>query len=363
MTLSLCMIVKNEEAVIKRCLESVKGVFDEIIIVDTGSEDSTKKIAYQYTDKVYDYAWQYDFSAARNYSFSLATSDYIMWLDADDVLTEKNRNSLISLKNSMDGSVNTYFLIYDLNPDGQDNSQFYFYRERIFKRSMGFLWRGAVHEYVEIDSVSVRVPVAVTHIRGEKKETGRNLMLYIRYFLSGHKPSERDKYYFAKELYENGFIKAAIYTIEDFLNGNGWIEDKISACRILADCHKKLGDENKRLSALFKSFEYAPPRPVILCEIGDYFISKSNYNQAIFWFELAIRQKDSQKEGFVLPDYGEFIPYMWLCYCYDRLGMTEKAEFYNNLAGKLKPLDKNYLYNKNYFEKVLNKKEVSDDRK
>ena len=362
MTLSLAMIVRNEEAVLRRCLDSVKGVFDEIIIVDTGSEDSTKQIAREYTDKVYDFSWQYDFSAARNYSFSLCSSDYVMWLDADDVLTEKNKQALIALKNSMDGSVNAYFLLYESDPDERGNCRFFFYRERIFKRSCGFLWKGAVHEYVEIDSVSVRIPVAVTHLRGENKETGRNLMIYMRYFLSGKSPSDRDKYYFSKELYENGLYTAAICAVEDFLSGGGWTEDKISACRILADCHKKLGNENKRISALFKSFEYAPPRPVILCEIGDWFISKSDYVQAIFWFDLAVKQRDSQKDGFILPDYGDFIPYMWLCYCYDRLGMTEKAEFYNNLAGKLKPFDKNYLYNKNYFRKILNKKEISDER-
>ena len=65
-TVSLCMIVKNEEKVLSRCLDSVKDAVDEIIIVDTGSEDNTKNIASQYTDKIYDFKWVYDFSAARN---------------------------------------------------------------------------------------------------------------------------------------------------------------------------------------------------------------------------------------------------------------------------------------------------------
>ena len=77
-TISLCMIVKNEEAVLARCLESVKDVVDEIIIVDTGSTDKTKQIAYRYTQNVYDFEWIDDFSAARNYSFSKATKDYQM---------------------------------------------------------------------------------------------------------------------------------------------------------------------------------------------------------------------------------------------------------------------------------------------
>jgi fructose-1,6-bisphosphatase/inositol monophosphatase family enzyme len=71
------MIVKNEAAILSRCLDSVCDLMDEIIIVDTGSTDDTKAVAAKYTDRIYDFAWNNDFSAARNYSFSLATMDYI----------------------------------------------------------------------------------------------------------------------------------------------------------------------------------------------------------------------------------------------------------------------------------------------
>ena len=85
-TISLCMIVKNEERVLERCLECLKDIVDEMIIVDTGSTDSTKEIAKKYTDKIYDFEWIKDFSAARNYSLSFATKDYIYCADADEVI-------------------------------------------------------------------------------------------------------------------------------------------------------------------------------------------------------------------------------------------------------------------------------------
>ena len=69
-SISLCMIVKNEEQVLARCLDSVRGLMDEIIIVDTGSTDQTKAIAAKYTDKIYDFEWISDFAAARNFAFS-----------------------------------------------------------------------------------------------------------------------------------------------------------------------------------------------------------------------------------------------------------------------------------------------------
>ena len=76
-TISLCMIVKNEERILKRCLDSLEGLMDEIIIVDTGSTDATKKIAAAYTDRIYDFVWTGDFSEARNFAFSKAGMDYI----------------------------------------------------------------------------------------------------------------------------------------------------------------------------------------------------------------------------------------------------------------------------------------------
>lgn len=85
-TISLCMIVKNEEEVLDRCLSSIADLMDEIIIVDTGSTDRTKEIARRYTSKIYDFTWTGNFADARNYSFSKASAQYIYCADADEVL-------------------------------------------------------------------------------------------------------------------------------------------------------------------------------------------------------------------------------------------------------------------------------------
>lgn len=97
-SISLCMIVKNEEKLLKRCLDSYRLVCDEIVIVDTGSTDRTKEIAAGYTDLIYDYPWNNDFAAARNFAFSKANCDYIFSADADEVLDEENRRQFLNLK-------------------------------------------------------------------------------------------------------------------------------------------------------------------------------------------------------------------------------------------------------------------------
>ena len=100
-TVSLCMIVKNEEDVLARCLESAKPVADEIIIVDTGSTDRTREIAREFTDNVCEFPWIDDFAAARNFSFSKATMEYCMWLDADDILLPADRDAFLTLKETL----------------------------------------------------------------------------------------------------------------------------------------------------------------------------------------------------------------------------------------------------------------------
>ena len=100
-TISLCMIVKNEEAVLARCLDSICGLMDEMIIVDTGSTDRTREIAKKYTKKVYGFAWVNDFSAARNFAFSKASCEYIYSADADEVLDEENREKFRYLKENL----------------------------------------------------------------------------------------------------------------------------------------------------------------------------------------------------------------------------------------------------------------------
>ena len=352
MTLGLCMIVKNEEEVLGRCLQSVQNICDEMIVVDTGSSDQTMNIALRFGAKVYSFPWSYDFSAARNFSFSLSSSDYILWLDADDIITDDNQKKLLDLKKSLDGSVDSYFLRYDAAFDAFGNPTTFFFRERIVRKNAGFFWKGAVHETICINSNSKRCDIAVTHLRGNHERRGRNLFIFAHSFAHGTMPDERQEYYFARELSDSGLYDTAASVFENFLLGNGWAEDKIGACRTLAFCYQKLGNRNKRLVSLFKSFDFAQPSPEICCDIGSLYVEEKNWNQAVFWFKLALNQPPSHG-GFSCPDCSGFLPCIWLCVCYDHLGNHRKAFEFNEKAGSFKPLHKSYLHNKLYFQSLF----------
>ena len=90
--------MKNEEEQLGTCLESLRPIADEIIVVDTGSTDRTKEIATRFTDRIYDFAWIDDFSAARNFAFSKAKMDYIYTADADELLDEANIRRFLDMK-------------------------------------------------------------------------------------------------------------------------------------------------------------------------------------------------------------------------------------------------------------------------
>ncbi len=154
MTISVCMIVKNEERVLARCLDSLKGLYEELIIVDTGSTDRTKEIAARYTDKIYDFEWINDFSAARNYAFSLATMDYIYTADADEVLDSDNYEQFRILKENLlpeieivqmkYGNQLKFGTVYNFDEE---------YRPKLFKRHREFVWIEPIHEHVRLDPI------------------------------------------------------------------------------------------------------------------------------------------------------------------------------------------------------------------
>ena len=97
-TISLCMIAKDEEKLLEKCLNPIKDAVDEIIIVDTGSKDKTKEIAKKFTNKLCNFEWCDDFSKARNFSISKATKDWILILDLDEKI---ERADLIRLKETI----------------------------------------------------------------------------------------------------------------------------------------------------------------------------------------------------------------------------------------------------------------------
>lgn len=355
-TISLCMIVKNEEATIGRCLHSVKNIVDEINIVDTGSTDKTKEIVSKYTDRIFDFKWVDDFSKARNYSFQQATKDFILWLDADDVFSAPNQEKLKILKKNLDLSIDSVTMDYHLSFDEYGNVTMSLKRNRLVKRTNQFKWIGAVHEYLEVGGNILNSDVAVTH-KKLRHDTNRNLLIYEKQLADGIDFSPRDLYYFANELKDHRLYERAKDFYEKFLSTEkGWLEDNIAACGKLADCYTELGDFKNQLNAILRSFQYDHPRPEFCCRLGHYFLQKRALNAAVFWYKLATQIEVSKDNlGFQNLNYSTWVPHLQLCVCYDQLGQYEEAYKHNEEARRYHPNHPSILHNKEYLNSVLQK--------
>ena len=351
-TISACIIAKNEQEVIARCLECAGKVADEIIVVDTGSTDQTHSIAREYTDRVFDFPWIDDFSAARNESFSHANMEYCLWLDADDVILEQDIVGLLRLKAALPPEVDVVMMRYNVGFDGQGRPNFSYYRERILRNSPAYRWQGAIHEAIAPVGNVIYSELAITHRKLRAADPERNLRIFEGMLRRGERLAPRERFYYARELYEHRRYDDAIPILREVIDdGTAWLENRLEACRVLANCYRAKGEERAALLALLHSLSLDAPRAEICCDIGSWFLEQRQYQTAIFWYELAAaRPRNDRSGGFVQPDCYGYIPYMQLCVCYDRLGQWEQARRYNELAGQLKPEDEAYRYNLRYFQ-------------
>lgn len=186
--ISLVMIVKNEEANLQRCLESVQTIVDEIVIVDTGSEDRTKEIAKGFNANIYDFEWCNDFSAARNYALSKAKGEWRLVLDADEYVLSGTKESLLnSLKLKTVGQI----LRIDAFKDNSNKEEEIGYSRSYISRVMpkGINYVGEIHEQVNSDLPRVKIELEIGHdgyLHEDKSE--RNLA--ILYNVVKEKPQD-----------------------------------------------------------------------------------------------------------------------------------------------------------------------------
>ncbi|GKX68668.1 glycosyltransferase [Inconstantimicrobium mannanitabidum] len=351
-TISLCMITKNEEDVIERCINSVKEAVDEIIIVDTGSTDKTVEKVRQYDIvKVYDFKWVDDFAKARNYSFSKATKDYILWLDADDILFPEDKDKLIQLKSNLDSSIDSVTMTYIYARDAQGNPTVSLRRNRLVKREKNYQWFGRIHEYIDVRGKVMNSDITVSHFRN-KPHGSRNLEIFEKMKEENVVFTPRDMYYYANELKDNGRLDEAIKMYKQFIDTNqGWVEDVKGACTRIADCYSYKGDEKNEFIYMLKSLEYDIPRPDICCRIAYKFMQENNFLAAIFWYKAAIESKpDADNMAIWDPSTYTWIPYLQMCVCYSNLGQYEVANMYNEKAAEYVPSHSSVLHNREFFK-------------
>ena len=245
MKLSVSMIVKNEESCLGAALESVKGA-DEIIIVDTGSDDNTINIAKKYTDKIYtgeEYKWRDDFAFSRNQSLDKCTGDWILIIDADEKLEDNGIQKIRKLISIVKSDA-IYFKTISMNNKNTVHNSI-----RLFKNNKIIKWNGRIHNHLSTSDghysdIKMRYGYSAAH----QKDPDRALRI-LSAVVKERPDCKREKYYLAREYWYRKDYKLAIYYYNYYLENANYGPEIADAYVMLSRCHWALKeyDEAKNM--------------------------------------------------------------------------------------------------------------------
>ncbi len=347
-SIALACILKNEVSNLPRFLASVKGCFDEIHLTDTGSTDGSLELIQKYMTgenpadtKIYlhHFEWVHDFSAARNYAFSHPKTDYIMWLDLDDVMA--NAEGFIGWRDNVmvlgDFWLATYH--YSSTPEGKPLCSFA--RERAVKRELGFQFNYPVHEGMLPKSpkkkdvvVQYATTWAVQHMRSAEDllaDRSRNLEI-----MKSHKNlSSRLRYYYGKELYENGKILDGFHELVTAIASSDLeLHDRIMGIQYAALAAMQLNEFEKAIQLAHQGMQLCPTRAEFFVTAGDAYLKQNKMLDAIPMYEAATGCRTAPNalmHGaiFSIEEAYTYYPLNQLARIYANMGDLERAQKYS----------------------------------
>lgn len=299
MKLSLSMIVKNEERFLRGCLESVSRLVDEIIIVDTGSTDSTREIADSFGARVFEFPWCDDFSAARNESLKHTTGDWILYLDADERISAAYHAKIRKLISG--GKAEAFLLNLNSKIGNKDDAQYHLVAyPRLFRKLKGVRFTGKVHEQItsslnELRARIVQSDVIVDHLGYAQDEevifekARRNHRLLLE------QVERRQNYGYA--LYQLGQTEIILGEIDkglahlhEALAAGGFGKSvEASVYGIIAENMSKKADDDAALIACNKSLAAAPEQAFARLLKGDIYMKLGKYQESKSAFADAIK--------------------------------------------------------------------------
>lgn len=346
-TIALCMIVKNEAHNVSRILQSVKGCFDQIHITDTGSTDSTIQFLEKINEQIkagsrvweglpeiqiHNFEWVNDFAAARNYSFSFATTDYACWLDADDELSDAK--AFINWRDNVLHSAHYWVAVYNYAFNDKGIPDCKFIRERVIKLNFGFKWEYFVHEGLLGDGRKYwpqRVTSWCVNHRRSEEDKKQDHMRNIKLFES--RPYEeippRMLFYYGKELTENGFPDKGCKPLLDAVkSGKLDVHDNLLAIQYAAHSAIQCKAYPQAVDLLTSGLKLAVERAEYWCLLGDAYLAANTLDQAIFCYETASRCRANDMGGMIVVSdhaYSEY-PRKQLATIFLTHGNIEKAK-------------------------------------
>ncbi len=253
MKLSASLIVKNESAHLRDCLDSIRGV-DELVIVDTGSTDNTVDIAREYTDKVYhgdEYKWRDDFAFSRNQASKLCTGDWVLSIDADEVLEkggiEKVRKAIDTDKDML------YVQMCTMKTKEKSHKLIRLYRrERCW-------WEARIHNYVTGRGARGHADINIYFGYSEAHKKDPDRALRIAKLVCDENPeAARERFYLAREYWYRNEYREAIRQYNIYLRHSTFKAEIAEAYLTIARCHWHLHEGERARENCLMAIYYNP---------------------------------------------------------------------------------------------------------
>jgi glycosyltransferase involved in cell wall biosynthesis len=305
------MIVRDEAFFLARCLDAVAGYVDEIVIVDTGSVDATREIAARYTDQLFQFEWVDDFAAARNYSLGKASGDWILVLDADELITPED---LATLRATIrDAHQDAFFLVqynYNNDPLTRDwqpvthstaySGGYAGYRRnpiaRLFRNGKGIHYRGAVHEVIDpsLEGLSyAQLEVVLHHHMDDdpgkpKKARQLNYLRMIEKALAKGPDGRLAESAGAVHMYFTEDYPAAIRYFQQAVEAGYEIERNTES---LAEAHYRMEDFDKAREVYAQLYHQGHSSFALLTNLANLLVRAGDYRQALTLLEEALASR------------------------------------------------------------------------
>jgi len=310
MKVSACVIAKNEEKNLAKCLASLKGHVDEVVVTDTGSVDGTRKIAARFGARVYDFVWRDDFAAAKNFTKERAAGEWIVFLDADEYFADGTARNLKRVIHRYGDSCDGFLLkMLNVDSDAQDAPLDEFYKVRMFKNTPEIVFQNRVHEELVHTTGRknrwLRVPKELLYLHHTGYSSGRmrekcrrNLQLLLGQ-LTGDQERDQTLYRYLGDAYHGlGEYEAALqYARLDIATGKKEIAYASRSYRVLLHSLEKLGrGAAERKEWYEKSVEAFPELPDFYAMYAYYLYTLEEYAPALRRLQQAFK-KDAAYDG------------------------------------------------------------------
>ena len=351
MKLSVCLIVKNEERVLGRCLFCALQIADELIVVDTGSTDQSREIALEYTDLVYDHPWQDNFAEARSFAYSMASGDFLMWMDADDVIYPEDIQRIQKLKAELDEGTDVVFFIYR-NYGGFGD---FALRDRIHRREAHPVWKGTTHEAVVIQKTwkrVVRSDISITHKKEYVNNPELDLRIYRKLLKLGEELDDYSLAYCCREFSAHGLREDAEKVWNRLLQTNP-APANVSYALV---CFSSLLLRRKEYQACIDMIElsirsyHVPDTAFLYYRLGKCREGLGQREKAKECYLKAVDTPLRTETGILeFSHYNDYHPYLKLCALAWDQGDMQEAQRYNELAGKAFPKGRAWKINQESF--------------